>query len=58
MAALTREEERHGRRVFLQVLKDDEAAVAFYDRLGFKKVRTTFLTQWQVTGQSPYARGL
>ena len=45
VAALVRDLERRGYRVFLHVLKSNRAAVSFYEHLGFQRTRTMLLAQ-------------
>ncbi len=45
VAALLRELTMEGRTVFLHVLKANEAAVAFYEHLGFERQRTMILAR-------------
>ncbi len=41
-----------GRTVFLQVFKDNRAAVACYEKLGFERLRTMYLVECQVAALS------
>lgn len=45
VAALVRDLEGRGRRVFLHVLKANRSAVAFYEHLGFERTRTMLLAR-------------
>lgn len=58
VSSLTREHRRHGRRVFIQVLKQNRNAVAFYKHMGFETVRTMFLTQCRLARSSRSTAGL
>jgi len=48
VAALLRELSMQGYTIFLHVLKANEAALAFYEGLGFERQRTMLLTQCRV----------
>jgi RimJ/RimL family protein N-acetyltransferase len=53
VAALVRALEGQGRAVFLQVFKDNEAAIACYERLGFERLRTMMLARCRLAGCQP-----
>lgn len=56
VAALVRDLEGRGRRVFLHVLKANQSAVAFYEHLGFERTHTMLLARCRLpefTGLAP-----
>lgn len=48
VAALVRDLHARGRGVFLQVFKDNEAAIACYAKMGFERLRTMYLMRCQL----------
>ena len=55
VAALVRDLERRGRRIFLHVLKANPSAVTFYEHLGFERKRTMLLARCRLPEQPGYA---
>lgn len=49
VSALTRDLLAQGRAVFLQVFKDNDAAIACYEKIGFEKLRTMYLLRCRLT---------
>jgi len=58
VAALVRDLQRGGCRVFLHVLEENRSAVAFYEHLGFERTRTMLLAQCRLGGLSQSNAGL
>ena len=56
LAALVRAHHARGRSVFLQVFKDNAAAIACYERVGFARRRTMMLARCRLADRDPAGR--
>jgi ribosomal protein S18 acetylase RimI-like enzyme len=54
VAALLEELRAGSRLVFLQVFEDNEPALAFYEHMGFKRLRTMYLARCPISGACPH----